>query len=189
VDESLRRSIMLDLVHRLESQHRRVTMTSLQKLSYFLQEVLKVPLGLRFVMHYYGPYSFDLAHSISAMDAIGTICVLRDPDGYGYWVHPADTDDTREMLDESKRERAEYAGALEKVASSLGGLQPWELELLSTCDFVRRLLRANNRPVDDETVTREVHSLKPGFSEQQISDRLSKLDEIVAYLRGPAPRP
>jgi uncharacterized protein YwgA len=189
MDESVRRSIMLDLVHRLESQGPRVTMTSLQKLSYFLQEVLKVPLGLRFVMHYYGPYSFDLAHSISAMGAIGTIRVLRDPDGYGYWVHPADTDDTREMLDESKKERAGYAGALEKVASNLGGLQPWELELLSTCDFVRRLLRANNRPVDDETVTREVHSLKPRFSEEQISGKLSKLDKIVAYLRSSTPSP
>ena len=189
MDESVRRSIMLDLVHRLESQSHRVTMTSLQKLSYFLQEVMKVPLGLRFVMHYYGPYSFDLAHSISAMGAIGTIRVLRDPDGYGYWVHPADTDDTREMLDESKKERAGYAGALEKVASNLGGLQPWELELLSTCDFVRRLLRANNRPVDDETVTREVHSLKPRFSEEQISGKLSKLDKIVAYLRSSTPSP
>jgi uncharacterized protein YwgA len=180
---------MLDLVHRLESQGDRVTMTSLQKLPYFLQEVLKVPLGLRFVMHYYGPYSFDLAHSIDAMGAIGTMRVEHDPTGYGYWVHSADTDDAKEILAETEKERADYTESLKKVTRSLGGLQLWELELLSTCHFVRELLRRNNRPDDDETVAREVHSLKPRFSEQQIGGMLSKLDKIVAHLRSPAPGP
>lgn len=189
MDDSVRRSMMLDLISRLETAEHRVTMTSLQKLPYFLQEATNVPLGFRFVMHYYGPYSFDLAQSIQAMAATGTIRVLHDAMGYGYWVHSADTDDAREILAETREERARYAEALDEVVESLGSVQPWELELLSTCHFVRELLRRNNRADNDETVAREVHSLKPKFTEQQISAKISELDKILATLQSPTSDP
>ena len=182
MDESLRRSIILDLVSRLESQGRDVRMTSLQKLPYFLQEVLKVPLGLRFVMHYYGPYSSDLAHSIDAMAATGTLCISRDPTGYGYWVSASRREDAEEILADTEDGRAQYEVQLDVLVSTLGKLSLDDLELLSTSHFVRKLLRQRSQPDDDDRVAAEVVGLKPKFGRQRIGEAVSQLSEIVVQL-------
>ena len=182
MDESLRRSIMLDLVHRLDSQGIRVTMTSLQKLPYFLQQVLGVPLGLRFVMHYYGPYSSDLAHSIDAMAATGTISIVRDPDGFGYWVHTTRREDSAEILADTEEARAKYEVQLDSLVSTMGRLSLDDLELLSTSHFVRKLLRQRGQPDDDDRVTAEVVGLKPKFGKERISEAVKLLDKIVVQL-------
>lgn len=182
MDESLRRSIMLDLICRLQDQGSRVTMTSLQKLPYFLQEVMGVPLGVRFVMHYYGPYSFDLARSIDGMAAARTISISPHPTGYGYEVSAGQRAEVEAILAATETERNEYDDHLTQLISHFGRLSVDELELLSTSHFVRNLLRRRALPDDNDRIAAEVVSLKPKFGRQRIEGIVSQLDEIVRQL-------
>jgi len=47
--------------------------THIQKASYCLQELLKVPLGCRFILYKHGPFSFDLRGTLTAMEALDLI--------------------------------------------------------------------------------------------------------------------
>jgi len=181
MDETSRRLLLLDLIRRLEPESR-VFMTTLQKLPYFLQEAMGVPLGLRFVIHHYGPYSSDLAHSIDAMAATGTISIVRDPAGYGYWVSAGRREDAEEVVADALEARAQYEHQIDKLVSTLGKLQVDDLELLSTSHFVRKLLRQRGQPDDDQHVTAEVVGLKPKFGEQRIGDAVEQLEKIMAQL-------
>ena len=53
-------STELELLGLLSQAERIRGKTKFQKLAYFLQEGERVPLGLNFRMHHYGPYSPDL---------------------------------------------------------------------------------------------------------------------------------
>jgi len=96
-----------------------------QKLVYFLQR-LEVPLGFQYALHFYGPYSAELAHSVRAMEMAGLV-KLTDNGGA---VEIALTHDSPALLGQ------EFAAGIQFVASSLGKCRPWELELLSTGDFL-----------------------------------------------------
>jgi len=102
-----------------------------QKLVYFLQR-LEVPLGFQYALHFYGPYSAELAHSVRAMEMAGLV-KLTDNGGA---VEIALTHDSPAFLRQEGNSRPGFAAGIQFVASSLGKCRPWELELLSTGDFL-----------------------------------------------------
>ena len=52
--------------------------TSIQKIAYFIQSGLNIPLGYRFKMHYFGPYSEELDGKLSLADAMGIVEIDLD---------------------------------------------------------------------------------------------------------------
>ena len=141
--------------------------TKVQKIIYFLQEWLRVPLMYRFRMHHYGPFSDDIDSGISALQSAGYIEVSHDPQGYGYHITPV----SGKQLPWNS-ELAKYRGEMTEAINSLSVLDASDLELLATVHFVQHLLEEASK----EEVLDNVSRLKPKFTRQTIQ---SAYDQLV----------
>ena len=159
-------AIMAAVIHQMSQARRDIGKIQLQKLLYFLQNGLGVPLDYRFVMHHYGPYSVQIEDNLSIVRAVGAAQVSVDPEGYGYHITPGETDIT--AWTELVRPHAE---SISRVVETLGGHDAARLELLATIHFVRSLRRTTT--VED--VLAEVRSLKPKFSVDYIRSAYREL--------------
>ena len=65
-----RAAVLLSLIEQLKDRGSWCGDTHIQKTTYFLQELLKVPLGFEFILYKHGPYSFDLEDEITALRAV-----------------------------------------------------------------------------------------------------------------------
>src|SRR5712692_9118533 len=81
--------ILADLASRLGKYGSWCGETHLQKATYFLQELGKVPLGYSFVLYKHGPFSFDLRDELTAMRADGLL-ELRPQPPYGPSLVPTE---------------------------------------------------------------------------------------------------
>lgn len=89
VIEGSSRDARLAAISYVVSAKQDVGKTKLQKLLYFAQEVVGVPLGYAFRLHHFGPYSFDLDDDLVRMKLAGNVSIEPDGQGYGYHVRPA----------------------------------------------------------------------------------------------------
>ena len=150
-------------------QMRDVSKIQLQKLLYFLQEGLGVPLDYRFVMHHYGPYCVQIEDNLSIVRAVGAAEVKMDAGGYGYHITPGERDipTWAELVQP-------HAESISRVIQTLGGYDAARLELLATIHFVRSLRPAAT--IDD--VLAEVQSLKPKFTPRYIRSAYQELVQL-----------
>ena len=166
------------LVMRLAVIQRIVTLcddvgkTKIQKIVYFLQEAVSVPLGYSFRMHYYGPYSDELDGVLSLAKSVGKIDITPDPNGFGYHVTMGqeigrtwlkDYDVSKEL------KGAEIDGAI----NTLGALETFELELYATIHFIGG---PESRLFKEKTL-RTVRRLKPKFTADRINHAYRNLQE------------
>ena len=142
--------------------------TKVQKIIYFLQEWLRVPLMYRFRMHHYGPFSEDIDSGISALQSAGYIEVSHDTQGYGYHITPV----SGKQLPWDQ-ELGEYREEMTKAITALKVLDASDLELFATVHFVHNLLKDPSK----EKVLDNVARLKPKFSRQIIQ---SAYDQLVS---------
>ena len=133
--------------------------TKLQKILYFTQEEIGAPLGYRFRMHHYGPFSEAVDHDISFMRAIGQLEIQPDESGFGFHIRPA-SDDVLELDEEVNKFKSAMTTAIDK----LGKLETPDLELWATTHFVQRLVKEPTR----NTVIENVSRLKPRFTPEKI---------------------
>ena len=62
-------AILVSLIEALEKKDSWCGETNVQKATYFLQELFGVPLGFKFILYKYGPYSFDLSEKLTYLCA------------------------------------------------------------------------------------------------------------------------
>ena len=170
MDERQRAGFLVALVGSL-AEGGFVGKTHVQKTVYFAQEAAGVNLGFRFVIHHYGPYSFELDSMVQTLEAEGVLAITPEPDGYGYRISPGLNSGELEIAS-SLRSRAEH------IAGYFAGLQAVDLELLSTALYVRRRLP----DTDEGTWIGETRRLKPKFTEAKISEALKEAAGIAAEL-------
>lgn len=133
--------------------------TKLQKVVYFLQEKYGVPLGYRFRLHHYGPYSLDLEGDTSHLRWKGYAQVVPDSAGYGYHITAEEeAPPGRQAVEEG------YQGALQAALDALGADDVDTLELRATVHFVSSIMGTD----DIDSVVKEVAVLKPRFHRQLI---------------------
>ena len=145
----------------------------IQKILYFIQEALGVPLEYRFRMHHYGPFSEDIESDISVMRAVGYVDINVDVQGYGYHITPASEE---ELPWDNETEK--YREEILKAIAALGTLDASRLELFATVHFVQHLLDEPSKIKVLDTVSR----LKPKFTIDTIQsayDQLVKAHLIV----------
>ena len=132
--------------------------TSIQKMVYFLQEGLSLPLGYYFKMHYYGPYSEKLDRNLAVADAMGHVDITLNPDGFGYSI----------SLGEYYVDDAEHSFHMDDDAVNmirrLSDLPLLDLELWATVHFIQRLRPTWAR----EKVVDTVRRVKPKFTAERI---------------------
>ena len=71
------------IVALLQNVRARLGKIQVQKLVYFAQDC-GVPLGYKYEIYHYGPYSFELSHDLDSLDSLGVLNVDSDPNGFGF---------------------------------------------------------------------------------------------------------
>ena len=154
----------LAVIRRVAKVARHPGKTTIQKIIYFLQNEKGLPLGYRFKMHYYGPYSEKLDGNLSLANAMGLVKIVPDAGGYGYHVNlgPQEVENY-----ESSTEWDDIDGAI----TTLGKLELWRLELMATAHFVKKIHPHSNR----NAIFALVRRLKPKFREEAVEDAITRV--------------
>jgi len=143
----------------------------IQKAAYFIQEALQVPLGYDFVMHYYGPYAFEIDDMLTEMQSEGILRMTAQwyQNGLGYSIskgkNAGEVKLSEDIMDKAQR-----------VASFSKKRTAEVMELCATIHFVKKILEDRQDPYDTERIIYEVKRLKPKFSEESISKYYQTLE-------------
>jgi uncharacterized protein YwgA len=152
-----------------------LTKTQLQKICYLLQEFGQSESQFRFIMYHYGPYSRDVTRTMRYLEDFGVIVVSEDEDGFGFHINPGTYFD-----EASEKLKAEQSA----LVHQLGDRQSWELELIATAHFVRRILRAHvKEEISRERLIDEVHTVKPLYEKDAIARAIDELAALECEFR------
>ncbi len=143
--------------------------TKIQKIMYFLQESVGVPLLYPFRMHYYGPYSDELDGVLSFTKSLGYIDINPDPNGFGYHVTPVEQNDGMSWPEyniSNDPEVKNLSGVIDTAIAALESLDTPKIELYATIHFIGGPKGNSSKKQTFETVKR----LKPKFTTHEIGD-------------------
>ncbi len=164
-------TMRLSIVHRIVSLCGDIGKTKIQKITYFLQEAVGVPVMYPFRMHYYGPYSDELDGVVSLAQMLGYIEIKPDPDGFGY--HVTKGSESTDLPSPPPELSDDLEESMDRATETLGALETAKLELYATIHFIGRSRGNSTR----DEVLKTVQSLKPKFSEKTITRAYSELGE------------
>jgi len=167
-----RYAYILELLKNVDTE---VGKTFFQKALYIIQEGLNEQLNYSYKLHFYGPFSQELANDIDALNDMNLIDVEFEPSGYGYQIKI--TNKGEQFLEELKRRGIEVSEKkIAKVLSLIENRNVREMELLGTVLYFAKL-------TDDENELKKlVNMVKPHFSENDIARALRRLkDEKMVY--------
>ena len=149
-------------VRRIVDRCEDIGKTKMQKISYFLQESVGVPLMYPFKMHHYGPYSDDLDRTLSLSESLGFIDIKPDWNGFGYHVTPSQEEGT--WSQEYNISEDPNIEQIDQAIGTLVTLETYELELYATIHFVGGPGTKRSK----EQTMEIVRKLKPKFTNEQI---------------------
>ena len=156
----------LSVVQRIVTLCDDIGKTKIQKLTYFLQASVGVPLMYPFRMHYYGPYSDDLDGTLSLAQMLGYIDIKHDSEGFGYHVTPGLGSVEYDLPTDQIR-------AIERATEILGRLETADLELYATIHFIGR----SREGLPKDEILNTVGRLKPRFSKGTIDQAYQSLKQ------------
>jgi uncharacterized protein YwgA len=148
--------------------------THMQKATYFLQELVNVPLEFEFVLYKHGPFSFDLRDELTFMRAQG---FLRLEPQYPYGPTLVAGEKSELLKHAFRNVIEEYLSRIRFVSKRLGTKTVTRLERTATALYVT--LQA---PADTDRVRRLTH-LKPHIALQDAQEAMSEVDQIIRELR------
>ena len=168
-----RAAVLLSLVEKLHDNDSWCGETHIQKSTYFLQNLLRVPLELDFILYKHGPYSFELSDEITAMLADNILQVKLRPNPYGPSLLSGA--EGSELIKESfPKTIKKYDSQTAFVAEKLGRERVASLERLATALYVTR-----EEGKDDVKVrVARICELKPHISEEQAHVAVKQVDDI-----------
>ena len=172
--------IILTLLEKMKSKGSWCGETHTQKAIYFLQELLRVPLGFEFVLYKHGPYSFDLSDEITAMRADLLLTVKPNPP-YGPSLIPAPG--SAALVERFARTREAHQGSIEFVAHWLASKNVAELEKLGTALYVT----ITSATGDLDARAEQVHDLKPHVRLEEAREALQTVDQMSAASKAMIP--
>ena len=171
IAESLRPSLSSLLAEQLHGCSPQFGKTVFMKLAYLLQEVYKVPLGYRFTLYTYGPYSTEVLADLDTARLRGWVSVDFSDEYGGFRITPGP------KAGQTTKEReafADYQGQISALINTFGRLRAKELELRTTITYVSHMMESS-----DESATSRVpgivRQLKPHFSELEIEKAAEEL--------------
>jgi hypothetical protein len=148
--------------------------THIQKGTYFLQELLGVPLGFEYVLYKHGPYSFDLKDELTALVADSLLAVKpRHP--YGPSILPGEN--SKNLLERFPLTREKFGRQAKFVADRLASSDVMKLERLATALFVTRQELPDGAAEERASL---IHELKPHISLALAQDAVVEVDQLIA---------
>ncbi|MBN1902212.1 hypothetical protein JW926_12885 [Candidatus Sumerlaeota bacterium] len=170
-----RASVIIDLADELLKEGSWCGETHLQKITFFLQDLLKVPLDYDFILYKHGPFSFDLCDELTAMRADRLMEYVIKMYPYGPSLVPTKTGRIikenffQKTIDQNKPK-------INFISSRLGNKGVAELEKLGTALFVtlkeRQLVDASKR-------AQRINSIKPHISLEEATTAIREVDQII----------
>src|SRR5215469_4276741 len=121
--------------------------THVQKVGYFLQDLMGIPLQADYILYKHGPYSFDLRRTLSAMRAYQYVEWQPNPYPYGPTLVEGPLAGT---LKKFTKDPADYRDRIAFAAQWLGPKRVAELERLGTALYVTL---TENIPPEDRAAT------------------------------------
>ena len=150
------------------SPNRQIGRTALMKYMYFLQILRQVPLGYRFSLYSYGPFDSTVLADLSVAESLRAVksnTVLYSG-GYGYEIR---TDEKSTWL---KKRAEKFVSRHDKdvrwVMKKFGNLNSAQLEFVSSIIYVDREVAEKGKRSTLQSLSRQVHEIKPHFSETEI---------------------
>jgi uncharacterized protein YwgA len=169
-------TLMVEIAARKQKVNSRLGKTAMQKLLYILQEGMEIPLGYRFDLYTYGPYSSAVMRDIDYGAWTGMLKVEYEGDR-GYEITPGP--DAR-ALDEYRQALEHSAGRkLNEAFEHFGTLNASELELRATVLYVEK----DEPSLSEEQLIERVQGLKPRFDVAEIR-RASENLRTAGLLKG-----
>lgn len=160
--ERLKRSaIVLSLIERLREKGGWCGETHIQKTTYFLQKLLKVPLGFNFILYKHGPYSFDLSDELMAMRA-DMLIQLKSQQPYGPSIVPGPTSEQLKRL--FPKTLKKYESEVYFIASQLANYGVADLERIATAFFIAN---ESDMLITTQQMATKINKIKPHISTEQ----------------------
>lgn len=167
-----RAALLTKLVQRLRDEGNWGGETHVQKATFFLQELMEVPLGFDFILYKHGPYSFDLHDEIGALRGDGLLTFeLHNR----YSPHLQTTDMGASIQNRFPKTLRKYNSRITLVAETFGDKGVVQLELLGTALFVTL-----NYGQSESCRADKMTCLKPHISPPQARAAIADLDRIIA---------
>ena len=179
-ENELRQQLPLELAGRLEGQSPQFGKTAFMKMAYLLQELYEVPLGYRFSLYTYGPYSPEVLADLEYANLRKQVEVeyLGDRQG-GFRITPGEVVSGSNFQNEPI---AKYSQVLDDLVEHFGSFNARELELRTTSIFLWKRIRPS-KPENLGTLIEAVLQLKPHFSKMAVRSAINDLvnDGIIQY--------
>ena len=167
-----RAALLISLVEALRERGSWCGATHIQTSVYFLQELLGLPLGMRFILYKHGPYSFDLSNEIEAMQADYLLEDELQPYPYGPKLLPGKR--SQQIKEKFPKTIDRYSKQIEFIADKFGDKKVSNLERLATALYVTL------NPEDDrEDRAERVHQLKQHIKMEDANAAISEVDKII----------
>lgn len=150
----------------------------LQKVVYLIQRK-GVKLGFAFSIHYYGPYSSELDYAIHRLEMQGVLSII--PEGMTHQIS------LKEDADLSGREEIEVFSEeqlqkIDEVIAKFAGKPAYDLEVITTTDYVAQQLKANGESWENDNLIEGVRRIKGDkFSKEEIERAIAIL-QAEGYL-------
>lgn len=141
--------------------------TFLQKVIYVLQDWMEVQLDYDYRLHFYGPYSSELSDDIEALSDINLIDLEYDSSGYGYKIKISESG--KLFLDENLEQYMTDVGKIDRAINLFGKVGVRDMELKSTLLYFSKLTN------DEYSINKLVNTVKPHFSDSEISQAITQL--------------
>ena len=173
-----RDAVILSLIENLRTKGSWCGETHIQKATYFVQELLRVPLEFEFVLYKHGPYSFDLSDELTAMRADALLKLQPQQPPYGpSFIHGIGSKLIKKRYPKTLKK---YNPMVKFVANKLGDKGVTELERLATALYVTREIETDN---SIEARAQCIHKLKPHVSLDEARDAVNVVDNFIEESR------
>ena len=177
--EGLKRiAVVLDMMEQMKAYDSWSGETHIQKCLYFLQEMMEVPTGFRYILYKHGPFSFDLRDELTAMRAEGLIEVYLKAPNYGPSLRPGPR--AKDVLDLFPKTIGKYHEQTDFVARRLSPKNVSELERLATALYVTKEEPDGSSP---ERRAKVLSQLKPHVTIEDALSAVRDIDGICEVLR------
>lgn len=173
MDRLKRAAILTRLIKSLRERGSWCGETHVQKSTLFLQDLMRVPLELDFILYKHGPFSFDLRDELTALRA-DDLLMLEPHRPYGPRIVPTDRSEYIQGI--FSRTMKDYDDKIEFVAESLGDKGVADLERLATALYVTQRARAGT---SGDARAKEINRLKPHISVERAGAAVEEVDRIV----------
>ena len=169
-----RASVIIDLADELKINGSWCGETHLQKVTFFLQDLLKVPLGFDFILYKHGPFSFDLCDELTALRADRLMEYVIKMFSYGPCLVPTKTGKIIQIVFEKTIE--ENKPKINFIAGKLGNKGVAELEKLGTALFVTL---KEKEYIDSSKRAERINAIKPHISIEESANAIREVDQII----------